>query len=142
MGIINILKKFFGIKEEEKGIYKIKKTNELKIEKSIHSLWDFLVFQENTQAYHIVNVVGFDEWVDMEEIRRRIKEIFNVEYLNERSLYPYIKTLVDIGFLETINVGGRRKWKKRELLIEVTETDRKTEKGKTEKKIEIKVQKK
>lgn len=91
----------------------------------IHSLWDFLSFTDNTQAYHIVNVLGFDEWTDMEEIRRRIKELFGVEYKNERSLYPYLKTLVDINIVETISAGGRRKWRKKEKLFEIKKEEEK-----------------
>ncbi|MFH1240669.1 MAG: hypothetical protein V1672_05685 [Candidatus Diapherotrites archaeon] len=85
----------------------------------IHSIWDYLKFHEHTQAHHLVNVVGFDEWVSMEEIRRRVRELFSVEYKNERSLYPYIKTLVDIGLMETSNVGGKRKWRKKDLMIKI-----------------------
>ena len=125
MSIIDSLMKLFGFAkistQESKEAYKNSGNYEETLEKNVYSLWDFVAFQEHTQAFHLTNVIGFEEWVDMEEIRRRIKEIFSVEYQNERSLYPYIKTLVDIGFLETINIGGRRKWRKRELLIEVTE---------------------
>ena len=42
---------------------------------------------------------------------------FNAEYKNDRSLYPYIKTLVDCGLVEVSNVGGKRKWRRKELLI-------------------------
>lgn len=85
----------------------------------IHSLWDYIKLIENTQASHISGVVGFDEWVPMEEILRRIKEVFGVEYKNNRSLYPYIKTLADIGLLETNSVGGRKKWRKKDVLIKI-----------------------
>ena len=97
----------------------------------IRSLWDFFQINENTQAYHLINVLGYDEWIDMREIRRRIKEIFNVEYKNERSLYPYLKTLTDINLVETTSAGGRRKWRKKELLLEIEHP--------VEKKIEIRV---
>ncbi|MEM4662435.1 MAG: hypothetical protein QXM75_00180 [Candidatus Diapherotrites archaeon] len=102
---------------EEERIYKSIPEEEVK--KEIRSLWDFLSFNENTQAYHLVNVLGFDEWVDMPEIRRRIKELFGVDYKNERSLYPYLKTLVDINLVETHSVGGRMKWRKKECLFEI-----------------------
>jgi len=85
----------------------------------IHSIWDYLKFHDHTQAHHLVNVVGFDEWVSMDEIRRRVGDLFSVEYKNERSLYPYIKTLVDIGLMETSNVGGKRKWRKKDLMIKL-----------------------
>lgn len=103
-------------------------------EKEIYSLWDFLSFAENTQAYHLVNVIGFDEWVNMEEIRRRIKEIFSIEYKNEKSLYPYLKTLTDINLFESTNIGGRKKWRKKELFFEL-EIDK--EEGKEKSKITI-----
>ncbi|MBS3058656.1 MAG: hypothetical protein J4478_04635 [Candidatus Diapherotrites archaeon] len=85
----------------------------------IHNIWDYLRFIENTQAFHLVSVIGFEEWIAMEEIKRRIKELFNIEYKNERSLYPYIKTLVDCGLFEVSNVGGKRKWRRKELIVAV-----------------------
>lgn len=128
--------------EEEEPLYSEK--GEPEIEREVHSLWDFLSFAENTQAYHLVNVIGFDEWVDMQEIRRRIKELFGMEYKNERSLYPYLKTLVDINLIETTNIGGRRKWRKKELLFEIVE-EKKSEKGvekeRHKEKVKLKVRK-
>ena len=53
------------------------------------------------------------------DLKRRIKELFNIEYKNERSLYPYIKTLVDCGLFEVSNVGGKRKWRRKELIVAV-----------------------
>ena len=94
-------------------------------EKEIRSVWDILQFNENTQAFHLASVIRFDEWVDMDEVRRRIMELFQIDYQNERSLYPYLKTLVDVGLVETNNIGGKRKWRKRDLLIKV---DKKKEK--------------
>lgn len=85
----------------------------------IEDLWNYIDPSKNTQAHHIISVIGFDEWVDMEEIRRRIKSMFFIEYKNEKSLYPYIKTLTDIGLLENTSVGGKRKWKKREIVIKL-----------------------
>lgn len=107
----------------------IEKNTELIIEE-IHSIWDYLKITENTQAAHILSVVGFEEWITMEEILRRIKEIFGVDYKNKRSLYPHVKTLVDIGLLETISVGDKKKWRKREVLIKLK--SKKTEKEKEE----------
>ena len=83
----------------------------------VYSIWDYLAFVANTQAFHLSKVIGFDEWVSMDEIKRRIRELFAVDYKNDRSLYPYIKTLVDSGLFETSNVGGKRKWRKKDLLI-------------------------
>tara|TARA_Y100000310_G_scaffold334097_1_gene413038 strand:- start:12662 stop:13105 length:444 start_codon:yes stop_codon:yes gene_type:complete len=94
----------------------------------IISVWDTLSFNENTQAHHLNNVIGFDEWVDMEEVRRRILELFGMEYKNFRSLYPYLKTLVDIGLMETTSVGGRRKWRKIALLAQAKKEDKMPEK--------------
>ncbi len=90
-------------------------------EKTIANIWDFLQFADNTQAFHLANVLSFEEWIDMVEIRRRIQEIFSISYMNERSLYPYLKTLVDLGLVETTNVGGRRKWRKKDFLIKLPE---------------------
>lgn len=112
-----------------------KKTEE---KQTLLSVWDILRFRDNTQAYHLNGVLGFDEWVDMEEIRRRVYEIFGAEYKNFRSLYPYLKTLVDLGLMETTSAGGRRKWRKIALLVSVREK----EGGKEEKKEVVIVNKK
>ncbi|HIH15884.1 MAG TPA: hypothetical protein HA252_00580 [Candidatus Diapherotrites archaeon] len=84
---------------------------------TIVNLWDYLAFKENTQAQHIVAVLGFEEWIPMEELCRRIIEVFAVEYENDRSLYPYVKTLVDAGLLETIRTERKQKWRKRALFF-------------------------
>lgn len=136
MGILDQVRKWLGLgtttppetaKKSEKTIYE-SKTEEFEI----HSWWDHIKIQDNTQAQHIISVVGFDEWVTMDEILRRIKEIFGAEYQNERSLYPYIKTLVDCGLLEISNIGGKRKWRKKDLIIRLkqltkSETDEATQ---------------
>jgi hypothetical protein len=132
--LINLGAKIKSWAEENNESLYEKDFPEQEPEKEIRSLWDFLSFTENTQAYHLVNVLGFDEWIDMQEIRRRIKELFGVEYKNERSLYPYLKTLVDINLIETMNIGGRRKWRKKELLFEIAKESAKE--GKKEKKKE------
>jgi DNA-binding PadR family transcriptional regulator len=74
--------------------------------------------KENTQAQHILSAVISEDWLDMDQIREKIKNLFFIEYKHEKSLYPYIKTLVDIGLLETSSVGGKRKWKKKNLVIQ------------------------
>lgn len=89
------------------------------VSEEVHSIWDYLEFAENSQAFHLVGVAGFEEWTDMEEIKRRIVEIYKIEYKNDRSLYPYIKTLTDTGLFETTSAGGRRKWRKRDLVIKL-----------------------
>ncbi len=101
-----------------------------------HSIWNFLEIRENTQAFHLKEVIGFEEWVDMEEIRRRIFELFGIQYKNERSLYPHLKTLVDLNLFETTDVGGRRKWRKKDLFLRLKAKKEKeakaTEKAKAE----------
>ena len=86
-----IIKLFHGLEDwsvkAEENVYEAKEAVESAIDE-IHSVWDYLEFKQNTQAYHLSAVLGFDEWVDMTEIRRRVKEVFGVEYKNERSLYP------------------------------------------------------
>lgn len=89
----------------------------------IHSVWDYLNFRQNTQAFHLSSVLGFDEWVDMVETRRRIKELFGAEYKNERSLYPYLKTLTDIGLMESTSIGGRMQWRKQDLLVKISKKE-------------------
>ena len=135
--IKNMLRKMlspiFGIKEvksevshtEAKTIYHKEQPKE---EYIIKSIWDFIQLLPNTQAYHLVKVIGFEEWVSMDEIRRRIKELFGVEYKNERSLYPYIKTLVDCGLFETSNIGGKKRWRKKEILITAKKKPKEKEK--------------
>lgn len=93
----------------------------------LKSVWDFLRFREHTQAHYCCVVIGFEEWVTMEEIRRRVKELFGVEYKNDRSLYPYLKALVDVGLLETIKTDGKMKWRKRDLLVKVVEEKKQEE---------------
>jgi hypothetical protein len=96
----------------------------------VRSIWDFLQFNEHTQAFHLASVIRFDEWATMDEIRRRIFDLFQVDYENERSLYPYLKTMVDIGIIETNNIGGKRKWRKKDLLIKIEKEEKEQEKAK------------
>lgn len=110
--------------EEREKIYEAKEEDV-----EIHSLWDFLKTVENTQAHHLLSILSFSEWITMDEIKRRIKEIFGVEYQNDRSLYPYIKTLGDVGLLESINVGGKRKWRKKDLIIKLKRKRKEEEKA-------------
>ena len=97
----------------------------------IINLWDYLSFKENTQAHHIVNVLNFEEWTPMEEILRRVNELFNIEYKNERSLYPYLKTLVDSGLLEATMHGGKMRWRKKNLLKAIMEEEEEQERLQT-----------
>ena len=121
MFLVDLLRKLFSRKEknilqkEDGTIY----TPGPKAEE-IHSIWDYLKLNENTQAAHIIAVLGFDEWVPMEEIMRRVRELFHVDYQNDRSLYPYMKTLVDVGLVETQSTGGKKKWRKKDTLIKLT----------------------
>jgi len=124
------LNKIFSIfrSEKKKPINEtIYEDEERETVSKIYSLWDYLNLIENTQAHHILSVIGFDEWVPMDEIKRRIQELFVIDYKNDRSLYPYIKTLVDVGLLETTNVGGKRKWRKRDLIVKFKEKDKEKE---------------
>jgi hypothetical protein len=93
MGIINFIKTLITKKEvntrhkenlEEQMYISEKKDNEESTQ--IASIWDYLEFNENTQAAHLASVIRFDEWVSMDEIRRRIWELFQIDYKNERSL--------------------------------------------------------
>jgi hypothetical protein len=86
-------------------------------ERVIESVWDVLVFNQNGQAFHLKEVLSFDNWLDMPEIRRRIKELFNIEYKHDKSLYPYLKTMTDVGLLEYSDFEGKRHWRKRTLLL-------------------------
>ena len=141
MSFFNKLKNFFGFKnkKEEKKIKKknvsnnsnyqnidsfkqkeiVKEVDNENSQLYLEDLWNYIDPIKNTQPYHLLNVIGFDEWVDMNEIRKRIKQMFFIEYKNEKSLYPYIKTLSDVGLLETSSVGGKRKWKKKEIIIKL-----------------------
>jgi len=104
---------------ENNALYEVKAIETDADIDEIHSVWDYLNFKPNTQAFHLASVLGFDEWVDMNEIRRRIKEIFGAEYKNARSLYPYLKTLTDMGLMENSSIGGRMQWRKHDLLLKV-----------------------
>ncbi len=132
MFLVDFIKKLFSAKTPEpiNGIQSIYRELKEEVEE-IHSVWDYIKLSENSQAAHISAVLGFDEWIPMDEILRRIKELFGAEYKNDRSLYPYIKTLVDVGLIETTNVGGKKKWRKKDILIKLkgtkTEKEKKTE---------------
>jgi hypothetical protein len=80
------------------------------------NVWNYLKFKEGSQAHHITKVLDFEEWITMEEILRRVNELFGVQYQNERSLYPYLKTLVDAGLLEASMLGGKMRWRKKNLM--------------------------
>ena len=88
------------------------------LKNEINTIWDILKIKENTQAEHIIKSTPADKWVTMDEIRNNIKIQFNVEYINEKSLYPYLKTLVDINLIKMNNIGKKRTWKKNIILIE------------------------
>lgn len=127
---------------EEKSIYS--ETEEIENTESnagvgnVVSVWDFIQFKKGTQADHLTQTLSFDEWLSMDEIRYRINELLGIDYRNERSLYPYIKTLVDCGFLEASSVGGKRRWRKNEFLIEIAmEEEKKEGVGKLKKRVKI-----
>ena len=120
MGILDTIKQLLGLKAKiQENPSQIQAVSEPKKSIEVRSIWDFLQFNEHTQAFHLASVIRFDEWATMDEIRRRIFELFQVDYENERSLYPYLKTMVDIGLIETNSIGGKRKWRKKDLLIKI-----------------------
>ncbi|MBM3281844.1 MAG: hypothetical protein FJY86_00700 [Candidatus Diapherotrites archaeon] len=80
------------------------------------NVWNYLTFKEGSQAHHITKILDFEEWIPMEEILRRVNELFGIQYQNERSLYPYLKTLVDAGLLEASMLGGKMRWRKKNLM--------------------------
>ena len=129
MGLFDFLKQMFGIKAKvQEKVVERPQVSEGKRGVEIRSIWDFLQFNEHTQAFHLASVIRFDEWATMDEIRRRIFELFQVDYENERSLYPYLKTMVDIGIIETSNIGGKRKWRKKDLLIKIEKEEKEAQK--------------
>ena len=132
MGIIERLLSLFRPKAGESRVITPKSGLEAPTVPEVHNIWDHLLFRENTQASHLKEVVGMEEWLTMEEIKNRIKEIFQVEYKNERSLYPYVKTLVDSGLFESSSIGGRMKWKRKALYITLNSKNKDTNKEKIE----------
>ncbi|MBN2127553.1 MAG: hypothetical protein JW703_04135 [Candidatus Diapherotrites archaeon] len=131
MGILEKIFSFFknkktNNKETELSIYHSSETDsqenikkETVVFDEFHSIWEYLSLKENSQAFFVSSVVGFEEWVSMEEILRRIEEIFGIKFKNKRSLYPYIKTMVDLNLLESLSVGDKMKWRKKETLIKL-----------------------
>lgn len=83
----------------------------------ISNIWDYIKIKENTQAEHLIKSIPFDKWITMDEIRHNIKLNFNVEYSNEKSLYPYLKTLTDTNLIKLNNTGKKRTWKKNIILV-------------------------
>lgn len=83
----------------------------------LNTIWDIIKVKENTQAEHIIKSIPTDKWITMDEIRHNIKLNFNVEYANEKSLYPYLKTLTDINLIKVNNTGKKRTWKKNIIFI-------------------------
>lgn len=125
MGLFNKIKNLFKRKDNNVEVFETKQPSDINntdiVLKSdfgnYTDIWEYIVPKENTQAQHILSVVIQEDWFDMDQIRDKIKNLFLIEYKHEKSLYPYIKTLVDIGLLETTSVGGKRKWKKKNLAI-------------------------
>ncbi len=117
--LINMVKRLESWAEETPEAKSPTEQKIAQLPAEIQSIWDYVAAKENTQAAHLISVVGFEEWVEMPEIKRRVKELFGMEYKNDRSLYPYIKTLVDCGFFESTDIGGKRKWKKKALLLKL-----------------------
>jgi transposase len=95
----------------------IKQINIHELKQNINTIWDVLKIKESTQAEHIIKSLPLDKWVTMDELKHNIKLEFNIEYKNEKSLYPYLKTLVDINLIKTNNTGKKRTWKKNIIII-------------------------
>jgi hypothetical protein len=117
--IIKFLNSIFA-KPAQSGL-KVNLDEELtkNVSTAIHSIWDYLSIRDNTQAFHLTNVLGLEEWIDMTEIRRRIQELYGIEYKNEKSLYPYLKNMVDLGLVENTFIGGKMRWRKKLLIIRI-----------------------
>ncbi len=107
-----LLKNEYETKQEPK-IYTVEE-----LKNKINTIWDIIKIKENTQAEHLIKIIPSDQWIDMEEIKQRIKLEFNIEYKNEKSLYPYLKTLTDINLIKLNNTGKKRSWKKNIIIIE------------------------
>lgn len=84
----------------------------------LNTIWDVIKVKENTQAEHIIKSIPTDNWTTMDEIRQNIKIEFGIEYKNEKSLYPYLKTLTDINLIKVNNTGKKRTWKKNIIIID------------------------
>jgi hypothetical protein len=110
-----ILKNNF-ISEEKKDISKIYTVEDIK--NKLKTIWDILKINDNTQAEHLLKSIPSDQWVTMDEIKKKITLEFNIEYKNEKSLYPYLKTLVDINLIKINNTGKKRSWKKNIIILE------------------------
>ncbi len=87
------------------------------LKNQLNTIWDILKIKENTQAEHIIKSIPSDKWTTMDEIRHNIKLEFNIEYKNEKSLYPYLKTLTDVNLVKINNTGKKRTWKKNIIII-------------------------
>ncbi|MBS8122188.1 hypothetical protein [Candidatus Vampirococcus lugosii] len=98
--------------------YQEKTVNYQELKNELNTIWDILKIKENTQADHIIRSIPSDRWINMDEIKQNIKLEFNIEYKNEKSLYPYLKTLTDINLIKVNNTGKRRTWKKNVIIIE------------------------
>ena len=102
------------MQEQPVKIYDVTRIDSSKI----NTIWDVIKPKENTQAEHIINCLLDDQWIDMDELKQRIKLQYNIEYQNEKSLYPYIKTLTDINLVKLNNTGKKRTWKKNVIFID------------------------
>jgi DNA mismatch repair ATPase MutL len=100
-------------KKNKEKIYTVEQ-----IHNKIKTIWDVLNIKENTQAEHLLSVIPSDEWINMDDIKKRINLEFNIEYKNSKSLYPYLKTLTDINLIKVNNTGRKRSWKKNIIILE------------------------
>jgi len=107
-----------SLKNQTEKINTVKTITIEELKNEINTIWDIIKIKENTQAEHIIKSMPPDKWITMDELRQNIKLNFNIEYTNEKSLYPYLKTLVDINLIRMNNVGKKRTWKKNIIIIE------------------------
>ena len=65
---------------ESKNIVNEKKEIILKSDfESYTNIWEYIKPKENTQAHHILSVVILDDWLDMDQIREKIKNLFYIK---------------------------------------------------------------
>jgi hypothetical protein len=111
-----LLKNEFINDNKKQDISKIYNIQE--IENKLKTIWDIIKINEDTQAEHLLKSIPTDQWVTMDEIKKKILLEFNIEYKNDKSLYPYLKTLVDINLIKINNTGKKRSWKKNIIILE------------------------
>ncbi|MDD3178075.1 MAG: hypothetical protein PHR26_00990 [Candidatus ainarchaeum sp.] len=103
---------------DNKNIHEIQTITIQELKNNLNTIWDIIKIKENTQAEHIIKSIPSDNWTTMDELRQNIKLEFGIEYKNEKSLYPYLKTLTDINLIKVNNTGKKRTWKKNIIILD------------------------